>query len=480
MPLSHISTDGATKSSDYLDQILSDMEKQLRGLSERTPVHDFERFEGELHQIVAAAERALLAHELEQHDVNRPAVTIAGQRHHRVLRSPATYISAAGPITVVRTLYRIGHEPAVVPLELRAGIIEGHWTPRAAHQASYLVAHLTPQECADTLRELGNMSPSKSSLDRLPKRLSRRWEEHRAAFEEELRAQQSVPAAATTVAVSLDGVMAPMKDGARQAKRAATRAAGRPTKGPAGYREVGCGTVTFYDSEGERLGTVRMGRMPEARKATLKQMLSAELEAALEQRPDLRLVKLADGAHDNWSFLGELAPQAASSTELVDFFHAAEQLKAATDAAYGENNLWGRTQYEKYRHRLRHEPGGVERVIRGLRYLRGKHPRRKRINEVLGYFCRNRNRMDYAGAAQQGLPIGSGVVEAACKTLATERLKRSGMRWREAGGQAILTLRGWAQSDRFGAAWSLLSETYRTPVSVPDDDIESTHGRRAA
>ena len=57
--------------------------------------------------------------------------------------------------------------------------------------------------------------------------------------------------------------------------------------------------------------------------------------------------------------------------------------------------------------------------------------------------------MGYAEAAQRGLPIGSGVMEAACKTLATERLKRSGMRWREAGGQAILTLRGWAQSDRF-------------------------------
>ena len=481
MPLSHTCTDGATTgNSDHLKQILSDLEIGLRRLSERAPgQQDFERFEGEVHQIVARAERAVLAHELEQLDVDRPAVTIAGQRHHRVLRSTATYTSAVGPITVARTLYRTGSEQAVVPLELRAGIIEGHWTPRAAHQASYLVAQLTPQECADTLRELGNMSPSKSSLDRLPKGLSRRWEEHRAAFEEELREQQSVPAAATTAAVSLDGVMAPMKDGARQAKRAATRAAGRPTKGPAGYREVGCGTVTYYDSEGERLGTMRMGRMPEARKATLKETLSAEVEAALEQRPDLRLVKLADGAHDNWSYLGELAPQAEGSTELVDFFHAAEQLKAATDAAYGENDLWGRTQYEKYRHRLRHEPGGVERVIRGLRYLRGKHPRRKRIKEVLGYFRRNRKRMDYAGAAQRGLPIGSGVVEAACKTLVTERMKRSGMRWREAGGQAILTFRGWAQSDRFAAAWSLLSKTYRTEVSVPDDGIESAHGRAA-
>ena len=218
--------------------------------------------------------------------------------------------------------------------------------------------------------------------------------------------------------------------------------------------------------------------MPEARKATLKGMLSAEVEAALEQRPDLRVIKLADAAHDNWSFLSQLAPQAASSEELVDFFHAAEQLKAASDAAYGERSARGQAQYDKHRHVLRHEDGGVERVIRALRYLRCKHPRRKRIKQVLGYFCRNRKRMDYAGAAQRGLPIGSGVVEAACKTLVTERLKRSGMRWREQGGQAILTLRGWAQSGRFDAAWALLSATYRGEVTI-SDDVEETHGRAA-
>ena len=67
----------------------------------------------------------------------------------------------------------------------------------------------------------------------------------------------------------------------------------------------------------------------------------------------------------------------------------------------------------------------------------------------------------------------------ACKTLVTERMKRSGMRWREAGGQAILTLRGWVQSDRFDAAWSLLSGTYRTEVLVPDNEIELAHGRAA-
>ena len=67
------------------------------------------------------------------------------------------------------------------------------------------------------------------------------------------------------------------------------------------------------------------------------------------------------------------------------------------------------------------------------------------------------------------MPIGSGVVEATCKTLVTERLKRSGMRWSERGGQAILTLRALLQSHRFESGWSLLLQTYRADVSAPDN-----------
>ena len=80
-------------------------------------------------------------------------------------------------------------------------------------------------------------------------------------------------------------------------------------------------------------------------------------------------------------------------------------------------------------------------MIRALRHLRSKHPECERIAQVLGYFRNHRHRMGYAEAKDQGLPVGSGVVEATCKTLVTERLKRSGMRWSERGGQAILTLR---------------------------------------
>ena len=247
------------------------------------------------------AERDVLGEALEQLDVDLPSVVCDGHVHHRVLRSAETYTSAVGPVRVRRTLYRRGTNRSVVPLELRAGMVEGHWTPLAARQAMWVVAHLTPGEGEGLFAELGNMRPSKSSLDRLPKRVSARWEAGREAFDASLRARVAMPAQAVTVAVSLDGVMTPMKDGERLRTRARQRADGKRTKGPAGYREVGCGTLSFYDADGARLTTVRMARMPEPKKATLKSMLSAELSRVLNARPGLTLVKLADGAKDNWT-----------------------------------------------------------------------------------------------------------------------------------------------------------------------------------
>ena len=241
-------------------------------------------------------------------------------------------------------------------------------------------------------------------------------------------------------------------------------------------REAGCATLSFYDPEGERLDTLSIARMPEPKKATLKTMLSAELDIALAKRPDLDVVSVADGAHDNWRYFDALAPEA---TAVVDFFHAAEQLKAALDTCYGDNDSKGRAQFHKLRHVLLEDSDGVEKVIRALDYQRKKFPRRTRIGEVVRYFRRNRHRMRYADTQARHLPIGSGVVEAACKTLVTQRLKRSGMRWRHAGGQAILTLRALVQSSRFDQAWALLSDTCRQEVIVPNNVVAFPRTRAA-
>jgi len=103
--------------------------------------------------------------------------------------------------------------------------------------------------------------------------------------------------------------------------------------------------------------------------------------------------------------------------------------------------------------------------------LKKKHPRRAKLATELNYFRNNRHRMQYAMALANHLPIGSGVTEAACKTLVTQRLKCSGMRWKTAGGQGVLTIRGLIQSNRFDAGWQLLSSTYRQAVSMPDNIV---------
>jgi len=117
---------------------------------------------------------------------------------------------------------------------------------------------------------------------------------------------------------------------------------------------------------------------------------------------------------------------------------------------------------------LKEADGGVERVIEHLRYRvkKARGPKREKLLKELTYFRNQRHRMDYATYVGEHLPIASGVVEAACKTLVTQRLKQSGMRWSAKGGQAILTLRSLIQSHRWEHGWTLLRENYQQTVVI--------------
>jgi hypothetical protein len=458
------------KETSSLDELRAYIDERRAA---NTTVSNFEAFEREARRRFAAAEAEFVAEELARFDVDVPAVEVDGVPHRRVLRCSQTYMTAAGPRSIERTLYstRQDGERAVCPMELRAGVVEGYFTPLAAQNGAWAVAHLTPGESEELLARMGGMCPSKASLDRLPKALSARWEADRLDFEKRLRDQETVPREAVTVAVSLDGVLVPMKDGRSQEKRAATRARGKVAKGPAGYNEASCATLTYYDGAGVLLQTLRIARMPESGKPTLKASLTLELAMALARRPDLRVVGIADGAKDNWAYIGTL-PDGRKGYQIVDFFHAAEHLAEAMVIVHGEGTVRFTGEFDKYRHILRHETVGVEKVIRHLRYLVGLHPRSRKLLNVLKYFRHHRHRMRYASFARQHLPIGSGIVEAACKTLVSQRLKRSGMRWRHAGGQAILTLRALEQSNRFDRAWRMLAATYVHHVGLPDNIVD--------
>lgn len=451
-----------------LGQFVHEHAKQWTG-----GVPDLEQYERELHERIMAIECELLSEELARYDVSAEQIEVAGKTCHAVLTSNETYLSSAGPVTVTRHLYRPSGRgsKSICPLELRAGIVAGYFTPRAARQAAFITAQLTPGESEALFVELEGMRPSRASLDRLPKTLSAHWEEHRQEFEATLRAQETVPVEATVMAISVDGVMAPMKSGADQ-RNAKHTEPGKHASGPSGYREIGCGTVVLYNADGARVQTVRYGRMPENKKASLQQQLSAEVSSIVALRPDLVRVHLADGAKDNWRLLDEveqalnLPPQ--TCVKILDFYHACDHLKKGCDAAWGESTPRAKAEFERLRTLLKEAEQGADQVIRALKYQRdrARGNKRKRLEAELTYFRNQRLHTNYAEYLRQGLPIASGVVEAACKTLVTQRMKRSGMAWGMTGGQGILTLRSLIQSERWDAAWDLLRTDFCKPVRV--------------
>jgi hypothetical protein len=447
----------------------------------------FADFERDLHARVMEVERDIVAAEMARHDIDADAVVIAGKVHRRVLRQSQTYETAAGDVVVERTLYKDRTDEdgrCVSPMELTLGIVGDFWTPRAAQQALWVATQMTPAKGEELFERVGNMTPSKSSIDRLPKVIAERWEGDRKAFERALREGLEIPEGTVSIAVSLDGVLAPI-DGANSPTEVRAKAAseGRLSKGPAGYREASCATVSFCDAKGDLLGAIRVARAPEPKKVTLKQMLVDEVAAILLARPELKMVKVADGAADNWEFLS--SSKLPAGEEAVDFFHASEHLHAAIANVYGDGTHETRYRHDTLRETLRDEEGGVDKVIRALKHLAAKHPRKEIVRRELAYFRKHKKRMQYAELKAKGFMIGSGVVEAACKTLVTQRLKQSGMRWSVRGAQAILTPRGWDQSERFDKAWALVAATFHAEVTVLANVIalkpqNSTRKQRAA
>ena len=97
---------------------------------------------------------------------------------------------------------------------------------------------------------------------------------------------------------------------------------------------------------------------------------------------------------------------------------------------------------------------------------------RAEVERELAFFRKHRHRMRYHALKQQGIAIGSGIVEAANKTLVTQRMKRSGMRWCIVGGQAVLTFRALLKSGRFESAWTAMIGEHDAPAN---DNISPNH-----
>jgi hypothetical protein len=233
-----------------------------------------------------------------------------------------------------------------------------------------------------------------------------------------------------------------------------------------GWRETMVGTIGFYDAAGERQHTIYLGATPEYGKATFLDRLEREIGRVKAAYPQARYVGLADGAKGNWSFL-----ERHTEVQVIDFWHAAEYLSDAADVLFARTPKAKSAWLEGVCHRLKHQPGAARQLIRDLKRFAAEkgvasgHPD---IEAAVTYFTNQSKagRMDYPPLVEAKIPIGSGVTEAACKVLVKQRLCGSGMKWKEPGAAAVLSLRCLTYTtERWSQFWGKIDQ-YGFPMAA--------------
>ena len=230
------------------------------------------------------------------------------------------------------------------------------------------------------------------------------------------------------------------------------------------YREAMTGTISLYDKVGERLHTMYIGAPPEQGKACFLKRLEREIEHVKTLYPKANYVGIADGAEVNWTFLKPYV-----SRQILDFYHASGYIKDASEAVYPKNDAKNTQWFEEQRHELRHSRGAAKQILETLKTL--KHNtltkvKREKLNKAITYFSNHHSQMNYVQYKKDKLPIGSGVTEAACKTLIKQRLCCSGMKWTTRGAGAIISLRSLVlTAGRWKQFWNKVDQ-YGFPVAA--------------
>jgi hypothetical protein len=452
------------------------------------------KVEEEVRAALDGVGREIMAEVFATADIDEPEVLVNGELHGRVDRRSVTIHTTFGAVQdVEQTIYGRGRGfPKVAPMEKLLGLVETFYTPKCAKVLCHVAAVTVREEGEELLRELGGIGVGSATMHRLPLAVMARYERDRDIIEPVVRERSTVPAEATIVQIGLDGVMVPMEgehcdprgrepkgdpDPPRYERKYGVVTAGGPAatddKEGVGWHEASVGTLAFYDAEGNRLSTVYLGRMPEEKKETLGNMLCDEALHALSARPDLTPVMASDGAHGQWDTLAAIVqqmPEAARARAvwLLDFHHAAGYLQDACDAIDGKETPKAQVRRHQLAETLKAYSDGTERVLQSLRHYRRiaiREADRDELDSVIGFFNNNRYRTNYKEALDANLPIATGPTEAAAKSLVGVRMKRSGARFSQHGGQTVLTLRASLKSKRFDTLFGLIAKSYKSTVT---------------
>jgi hypothetical protein len=350
---------------------------------------------------------------------------------------PKEYQTPYGEVVVNRHVYQrsVGGK-TYCPLEREARIIVTS-TPLFAKQVSSKMSSMAGKEVKNDLSENHGRFVAISCIQRLSEAVGSVVQAKEEAWSYAPPKEETQIA---TVGVGLDGTCMLI--------------------GEDGYREAMVGTVSLYDSEGERQHTIYLGAAPEYGKKTFLERLKREIERAKKNYPEAKFVGIADGAETNWKFL-----DTQTDEQVLDFYHASGYLGAMAEAMYPKNKGKQKEWLTKNCHKLKHEEGAAGDLLNQMKQLKSEKSHSQNITEKLQaaitYYENHQHQMNYSQYREKKYPIGSGVTEAACKTLVKQRLCCSGMRWKEKGAGIILSLRAlvltkqrwsqfWAKLDQYG------------------------------
>ena len=219
------------------------------------------------------------------------------------------------------------------------------------------------------------------------------------------------------------------------------------------YEVASTGPISVLDRRGRRLGTVYLAHMPEPLQPTMSKELTGVLTEVLRrwQGPLPRLSYVTDAGDNETSYHEDVLrrmkhPRTGEKLDwirVVDYYHASQRVWTMGEALFGKGRAawcWSRKMLSWLL-----KPGGVNRVLHSAAaHLSRQALPASRLDEYIkahGYLRERMGHMRYSECRRVGVPIGSGVTEAGCKTVYTQRLKLSGMHWKAPGAQTILDLR---------------------------------------
>jgi hypothetical protein len=406
-----------------------------------------------------------------------PQLRCDGDWYRRRTKTPNRSVATLfGTITLWRYLYQPLHgvEHATFPLEIRLGLAAGRATPALAEW----VARAATDTTQDTVRaDLKRDRGVAWSVETLRAVIAETW-------------QGMAPHAH---AAQVARVLAWLEQAdASRGSRKPVLAAGRdglfvPIRGDDSYREAATATLSVYDRAGRRLGTVYLGQMPEPGQETLSDQLTWLITDVLSQWPGPlpRLAYVTDAGHHPTEYYERVLkpmrhprrPAELLQWEWVlDYYHASEYIHKLSEALFRDPHR-ARAWARKMCRWLKTKPHAIYRILHSAAAIRSRRlvvGQSKVYLAAYDYLRNHIKHLDYMRYRRNHLPIGSGVTEAACKTVFTQRLKRSGMAWSVAGGQRIVDLR----VIHLSGVWEQVYQSYLQSQALPEMRTREGSGRK--